>query len=447
MVGRLRLGSDTARPAQWRNWAGTARSQPVHVARPRDVDEIAEAVTVAARDGLTVRPRGSGHSFTSIAATDGVAIDLAEWSGVVSADLEKGLVTVRSGTPLHRLNVELHRLGLAMANLGDIDAQTISGAISTGTHGTGAQLGGLSTQVKALELVLADGSVVQCSPDERPDLFTVARVGLGALGVISTVTLQCVPAFVLRAREFPQPLDGILERFDDMTASEDHVEFHWFPHSDRVQVKHNIRLPADETPAPLSRARQFYEYEVMENAAFGLVCKLGRAAPAVVPALNRVCASLWSERSYSDQSFRVFTTPRRVRFVETEYAVPRESLHDVLREFRAAIPRLRHPVMVPVEVRVAAADDIPLSTAYGRDSAYIAIHQYVGMPFWEYFDCFEKIAGAVGGRPHWGKMHTLNASVLAERYPRFEEFRSVRSKVDPTGVFRNAYLDQVLGAP
>jgi FAD-linked oxidoreductase len=417
------------------------------VARPRDVSEIAEAVTVAARDGLTVRPRGSGHSFTSIAATDGVAIDLAEWTGIVSADLAKGLVTVRSGTPLHQLNVELHRLGLAMANLGDIDAQTISGAISTGTHGTGAQLGGLSTQVKALELVLADGSVVRCSPDERPDLFTVARVGLGALGVISTVTLQCVPAFVLRAREFPQPLDAILERFDTMCDSEDHVEFHWFPHSDRVQVKHNVRLPADIPAAPLSRARQFYEYEIMENAAFGLVCKLGRVAPAAVPTLNRVCASLWSERSYSDQSFRVFTSPRRVRFVETEYAVPRESLHDVLREFRAAIPRLRHPVIVPVEVRVAAADDIPLSTAYGRDSAYIAIHQYVGMPYREYFDCFEKIAGAVGGRPHWGKMHSLDASVLATRYPRFEEFRSVRSKVDPTGVFRNAYLDQVLDAP
>ncbi|MFC0429296.1 D-arabinono-1,4-lactone oxidase [Kutzneria buriramensis] len=447
MVGRLRLGSDTARPAPWRNWAGTARSQPVHVARPRDVSEIAEAVTVAAKDGFTVRPRGSGHSFTSIAATDGVAIDLGEWSGVVRADLEKGLVTVRSGTPLHRLNVELHRLGLAMANLGDIDAQTISGAISTGTHGTGARLGGLSTQVRALELVLADGTVVTCSPDERPDLFSAARVGLGALGVISTVTLQCVPAFVLRAREFPQPLDGILDKFDDMTASEDHVEFHWFPHSDRVQVKHNVRLPAEAAAQPLSKARQFYEYEVMENGAFSLVCKLGRAVPSVVPTLNRVCASLWSERSYSDQSFRVFTTPRRVRFVETEYAVPRESLHGVLREFRSAIPRLRHPVIVPVEVRVAAADDIPLSTAFGRDSAYIAIHQYVGMPYREYFDTFEKIAGAVGGRPHWGKMHTLDAAVLAERYPKFEEFRAVRAKVDPTGVFRNAYLDTVLGAP
>jgi L-gulono-1,4-lactone dehydrogenase len=445
MVGRLRLGTDTARPAPWQNWAGTARSQPVHVARPRDVSEIAEAVTVAAKDGFTVRPRGSGHSFTSIAATDGVAIDLGEWSGVVRADQEKHLVTVRSGTPLHRLNVELHRLGLAMANLGDIDAQTISGAISTGTHGTGARLGGLSTQVRALELVLADGSVVTCSPDERPELFSAARVGLGALGVISTVTLQCVPAFALQAREFPQPLDAILERFDAMCGSEDHVEFHWFPHSDRVQVKHNVRLPADAAIAPLSRARQFYEYEVMENSAFSLVCKLGRAMPSAVPTLNRVCASLWSERSYSDHSYRVFTTPRRVRFVETEYAVPRESLHDVLREFRAAIPGLRHPVMVPVEVRVAAADDIPLSTAYGRDSAYIAIHQYVGMPYREYFDLFERIAGAVGGRPHWGKMHTLDASVLATRYPCFEDFRSMRAAVDPNGVFRNAYLDTVLG--
>jgi L-gulono-1,4-lactone dehydrogenase len=445
MVGRLRANTKSARPAPWRNWAGTARSQPVHVARPRDVSEISDAVSVAAKDGFTVRPRGSGHSFTSIAVTDGVALDLSEWSGVISADRAKCLVTVRSGTTLHRLNAELHRLGLAMANLGDIDAQTISGAISTGTHGTGAKLGGLSTQVKALELVLADGSVVACSPTERPDLFSAARVGLGALGVISTVTLQCVPSFVLQAKEYPEHLDTILERFDELTAAEDHVEFHWFPHGDRVLVKRNTRLPDDTSPRPLSKARQFYEYEVMENGAFGLVCRVGRAMPTMVPTLNRMCAALLSERSYSDQSFRVFTTPRRVRFVESEYAVPRESLHDVLREFRSQIPRLRHPVIVPVEVRVAADDDIPLSTAYGRDTAYLAIHQFLGMPYREYFDRFEAIVGAVGGRPHWGKMHSLDASVLAERYPRFDDFRTVRSEVDPTGVFRNPYLDTVLG--
>ncbi|AHH93408.1 D-arabinono-1,4-lactone oxidase [Kutzneria albida] len=447
MVGRIPTGTRSARPAPWQNWAGTERCHPVHVARPGSVEGIAEAVRNAARDGFTVRPRGSGHSFTGVAATDGVAMDLGEWSGLVSAEGSTGLVTVRSGTPLHQLNSELDRLGLAMANLGDIDTQTVSGAISTGTHGTGARLGGLATQVRGLELVLADGSMVSCSPGERPELFSAARVGLGALGVISTVTLQCVPSFVLHAREYPGRLDEILERFDELTESEDHVEFHWFPHGDRVLVKRNTRLPAGTAPEPMSRARRFYEYELMENGAFGLVCRLGRAIPSTVPALNRMVANLVSERSYSDVSHRVFTTPRRVRFVESEYAVPRESLHEVLREFRASMPTLKHPVIVPVEVRVAAADDIPLSTAYGRDTAYIAIHQYLGMPYRDYFDRFESIVGAVGGRPHWGKMHTLRAEDLAERYPRFEDFRKVRAAVDPDGVFRNAYLDRVLGQP
>ncbi|ONI82710.1 FAD-linked oxidoreductase [Saccharothrix sp. ALI-22-I] len=421
----------------WTNWARTASANPHRVEHPASVDQIATVVTGAS----SVRPRGSGHSFSDIAVAPGVAMDLDAWTGIV--EVSGTLVTVRSGTTLHQLNVLLDVLGLAMANLGDIDAQTVAGAISTGTHGTGAKLGGLATQVVALELVLADGSVARCSADERPELFHAARLGLGALGVISTITLRCVPAFVLHAREFPGRLDAVLEEFDHLTAVEDHVEFHWFPHSDRVIVKRNNRV--DEPAAPLSRLRQFYEYEVMENGAFGLVCKLAKAMPSTTRTLNRVCGALISERDYRDVSHRVFVTPRRVRFVETEYAVPRAALHDVLRELRSAVGGLDHGVIVPVEVRVAQGDDIWLSTAHGRDTAYIAIHQYLGMPYRRYFDAFEKIAGAVGGRPHWGKMHSLTADALRDRYPRFDDFRRVRADVDPTGKFTNDYLDRVLG--
>ncbi|WP_184695495.1 D-arabinono-1,4-lactone oxidase [Saccharothrix tamanrassetensis] len=421
----------------WTNWARTASANPHRVEHPASADAIAEAVAAAS----SVRPRGSGHSFTDIAAAPQVALDLDAWTGI--ADVSGPLVTVRAGTTLRRLNALLDGLGLAMPNLGDIDAQTIAGATSTGTHGTGAKLGGLATRITAMELVLANGEQVRCSAEERPDLFHAARVGLGALGVISTVTLHCVPAFVLHARESPGRLDQVLDEFDHLTAVEDHVEFHWFPHSDDVIVKRNNRV--DEEPAPLSRFRRFYEYEVLENGAFGLVCRIARAVPRTTRTLNRVCGNLVSERVYRDVSHKVFVTPRRVRFVESEYAVPRADLHDVLRELRTAVARLDHGVIVPVEVRVAQGDDIWLSTANGRDTAYIAVHQYLGMPYEQYFDAFEKIATAVGGRPHWGKLHSRTSTTLAPVYPHFEDFRRVRAEVDPDGKFTNGYLDRVLG--
>jgi len=439
----------------WQNWAGTASADPVRRSWPRSTEDIGRAITAAAKDGLTVRALGSGHSFTPAAATSGVAIDLSTWAGIIGADLDSGLVTVRSGTTIRELNAALDTLGLAMANLGDIDAQTVSGAISTGTHGTGAAHGGIATQVAGLELVLADGSAISCSPDERPDLFSAARVSIGALGVLSTVTLQCVPAFTLAADERPMPLDEVLGRFGEFAAGNDHFEFYWFPYGKNALVKRNNRISRgddspylegdSQVPPRMPSWRRFFEYEVMENAAFGALCRTGRAVPATIKPLNRLAAATLSKRTYSAPSHEVFVTPRRVRFVESEFAVPRESLLDVLAELRAGVARLAHPVMFPVEVRVAAADDIWLSTAYGRESAYVAIHQYVGLPYDEYFRLFESIATAVGGRPHWGKLHTRDASYLSSAYPRFGDFLQIRDSLDPSRLFANPYLQQVFG--
>ncbi len=413
------------------------------------------AVKDAAAAGLTVRALGSGHSFTAVAATSGVALDLSGWTGITGADTRTGLVTVRSGTPLRALNAELSGLGLAMANLGDIDVQTVAGALATGTHGTGARLGGLATQVEALELVLADGSVVTCSASSRPELFAAARIGLGALGVVTTVTLRCVPAFTLLADERPMPVEGVLEQFDALAEANDHFEFYWFPYGSNALVKRNNRLAgaaraagapgASAVPPPLPAWRRFWEFEVMENAGFGALCRLGRARPRLIPALNRFSSSALSARTYTERSDRVFVTPRRVRFTESEYAVPRESLGHVIAELRRAVPRLSDPVMFPVEVRVAAADDIWLSTAYGRESAYVAIHQYAGLPYQDWFDRFESIVAEVAGRPHWGKMHSLDAARLGDLYPRFGDFRRVRADADPERRFGNAYLTRVLG--
>jgi len=429
----------------WRNWAGTATAEPARWYWPRTVEAIAAAVKEAASAGLTVRALGSGHSFTPAGVTSGAALDLSGWTGIVSADTQTGLVTVRSGTTIRALNAALDTLGLAMPNLGDIDAQTISGAISTGTHGTGARLGGIATAVVALELVLADGSVVSCSARERPELFAAATIGVGALGVISTMTLRCVPAFTLTADERPLPLAEVTARFTEFAAENDHFEFYWFPYGRNALVKRNNRVKDQGSPAVMPAWRRYWEYEVMENAAFGTLCRTGRAMPGLIKPLNRLAAATLSKRSYSDTSHRVFVTSRRVRFVESEYAVPRDSVLDVLAELRARVPRLVHPVMFPVEVRVAAADDIWLSTAYGRDSAYIAIHQYVGLPYLDYFGLFESIAATVGGRPHWGKMHTLDADRLGALYPRFADFLRVRDETDPERRFANPYLERVFG--
>ena len=443
-------GATSAQPRAWRNWAGTATATPARWGRPRSEAEISAAVKDAASAGLQVRALGSGHSFTAAAATSGVALDLSQWTGITAADTRTGLVTVRSGTTLRALNAELGGFGLAMANLGDIDAQTLAGALSTGTHGTGARLGGLATQVEALELVLADGSVVSCSATSRPELFAAARIGVGALGVITTVTLRCVPSFMLLADERPVPVEEVLEQFDALAAANDHFEFYWFPYGRKALVKRNNRLSPGGSAAPgaahpMPGWRRFWEFEVMENAGFGTLCRIGRARPRLIPALNRFSSTALSSRSYTDLSHRVFVTPRRVRFAESEYAVPRESLGHVIAELRRAVPRLPDPVMFPVEVRVAAADDIWLSTAYGRESAYVAIHQYAGLPYRAYFDRFESIVAEVAGRPHWGKLHSLDAERLRPLYPRYDEFRRVRAEVDPEARFGNPYLTRVLG--
>ena len=444
-------GASSAKPRAWRNWAGTSTATPARWCRPRSEAEISAAVKDAASAGLQVRALGSGHSFTAAAATSGVALDLSQWTGITAADTRTGLVTVRSGTTLRALNAELGGLGLAMANLGDIDAQTLAGALSTGTHGTGARLGGLATQVEALELVLADGSVVSCSATSRPELFAAARIGLGALGVITAVTLRCVSAFTLLADERPVPVEEVLEQFDALAAANDHFEFYWFPYGRKALVKRNNRLSPGGPAGAVGAARampgwrRFWEFEVMENAAFGTLCRIGRAGPRLIPALNRFSSAALSSRSYTDLSYRVFVTPRRVRFAESEYAVPRESLGHVIAELRRAVPRLPDPVMFPVEVRVAAADDIWLSTAYGRESAYVAIHQYAGLPYRAYFDRFESIVAEVAGRPHWGKLHSLDVERLRPLYPRYDEFRRVRAEVDPEARFGNSYLTQVLG--
>ncbi|MEU4565726.1 D-arabinono-1,4-lactone oxidase [Micromonospora sp. NPDC023956] len=428
----------------WTNWAGNQRSIAGAVPRPRDTGEVAEAVRAAAEAGVRIRPVGSGHSFTSIAVTDGHRLELADLTEPVRVDRERRLVTVPAGITLRKLNDLLAGHGLAMPNLGDIDAQTIAGAISTGTHGTGARLGCLATTVEALTLVTGTGEVLRCSADEQPDLFAAARVGLGALGVLTEVTLRCVDAFTLLAHERPARLADVLADLPALLDRHDHVEFYWFPYTDRVQVKTNDRVAVDDRPLPGWRG--WLDDEFLANTVFERACRLGRASPRLVPTISAVSARALTERRYTGRSDRIFCTPRRVRFVEMEYALPRAALGEALNALRRIVDGLPFPVLFPAEVRFAAPDDIWLSHGYGRESAYIAVHQYVGMPYEPYFRAFEEVARGLGGRPHWGKLHYRDAESLAPAYPRFADFQALRDTVDPARVFGNPYLARVLGS-
>ena len=433
----------TGNRTRWHNWAGNQRASAA-VVRPESADEVAAVLTSAAAAGRRVRPIGSGHSFTAVGVPEDIQLVCDGLSGV-RAVTDDGLVTVGAGTPLHRLNAELVRQGWSLTNLGDIDRQTIAGAVATGTHGTGARFGGLATQIRALQLVTPSGDVMACDATHHADVLSAARVGLGALGVVTEVTLQAEPAFALRAVEGPGTLTAALEEFEGLMTSTDHVEFYWFPHTDATLVKCNTRVPLEEGLSPLPRWRAVWDDEILANAAFAGVVAAGRRVPALVPPLARFSAKALGARTWTDHSHRVFVSRRRVRFLEMEYAVPRAAAPAVLAELRRVHEANDWRSAFPVEVRIAAADDIPLSTATGRDTAYIAAHVPASTDPGPWFGALEAIAGEAGGRPHWGKLHGLDAAALRSRYPRHGEFVAVRDRLDPGGVLSNAYLDRVLG--
>ncbi len=428
----------------WTNWAGTV-SADVIVSTPGTVAELASVVAGATERGQRVKAVGAGHSFTPIAATDGVQVRLDRLAGIVRADRESGLVTVLAGTRLHALNEALWHLGLSMTNLGDIDAQTIAGAISTGTHGTGAKFGGIATQVAGLDLVLADGSQLHCDAGENPEVFTAARVGLGALGVLATVTLQCEPAYALAAAEAPATLDEVLEDLDENVVGNDHFEFYWFPHTRRVLTKRNNRVLPGTELHPVGRFRHWFDDDFLSNRVFDRLNRLTTRRPALIPPTNELAARLLTPRDYIDRSHRVFASVRTVRFREMEYAVPRAAVPHVLAGIEAYLARSGEQIGFPVEVRFAAADDIWLSTAQGRDTGYIAVHQYHRREHETYFKAVEAIAKDVDGRPHWGKLHYRDADSLRGSYARFDDFVGVRDKLDPMRTFGNDYLTRVLG--
>jgi L-gulono-1,4-lactone dehydrogenase len=432
----------SAAPA-WRNWAGDQACTPAAIEHPASAAEVADAVRRAREAGRTVRVAGAGHSFTDAVLTDGTLLSLERMRRVLEIDRGSGLARVEAGITLNELSVALWEHDLAFENLGDVDVQSIAGATATGTHGTGSRLRNLSAGLVEMELMTADGSVTRMSEGGDPDGWRAARVSIGALGVVTAVTLQAVPAFTLEGVDATFPLDDVLGRIDDLADGAEHFELYVFPHSPLALTRTNRRV--DRAPEPPSRARAWVDDVLLRNHVFGAACAAGRRAPGLIPHLNRLLARASGTTRRIDRSYRIFASPRLVRFTEMEYALPRERGAEAVRAVLAVAERPGFAVPFPIEVRFVAPDDALLSPAGGRETCYIAVHMYRGMEWEPYFRAVEETMEGFGGRPHWGKRHFQTAETLAPRYPGWERFQAVRRRLDPDGTFANGYVQRVLG--
>ena len=431
---------------RWTNWSRLESATPARVVSPTDVDQVVAEVRRAREAGETVKMIGTGHSFTAISAPEHTMLKPGAVTGIVAVDREALTVTAAAGTQLKHFNAALEALGLSLHNMGDIAEQTLAGAISTGTHGTGGVAAGLAAQVVGLELVTGTGELLRATRDENPDVLEMARVGLGALGILTTITFAVEPLFLLEAVEEPMSWDQAISSFDELVEEHHHVDMYWFPHTDRMLTKRNSRLDAPIADAqPVSRFRHWLDDDFLSNTMFGAETALANLVPRVIPRMNNLNGSTLGARTYSDIAHRVFVSERRVVFREMEYAVPREVGLTALKEARAALEASDLLISFPVEIRVAPADDIPLSTASGRDSLYLAFHMHRRADHAAYFALMEQVMRAHGGRPHWGKVHTRDSLAFADLYPRFTDFVAMRDQLDPDRVFANPYLRRVLG--
>ena len=428
---------------RWRNWSGAVEFTPARIHQPASLGELQQVVGETAAAGRTLRVAGSGHSFVPLVETGDTLLSLAQLTGVESLDPATGRATILAGTQLRPLGAMLEARGYSMANLGDINVQALAGAVATGTHGTGLSLGSISSQVTGLSLVLPDGGLVQCSATQEPELFAAARVALGSLGVMAKIEVQLAPAFKLKLTKQYMELDECLAAAPDLAANHRHFEFYWVPHTRGTLVKTMDPVDAPESNRGLTTLLEL----VLENGALGLLSRIARARPQWTPQIAGLIAkSIKSDtNTMVASSHRAFSSVRLVRFNEMEYELPAAAGPEALRELAAFVEAKKIQVHFPVEFRYVRGDDIWLSPFYGRDSVAISVHQYVGMDHEPYFRGAEAIFRNHGGRPHWGKMHSLKAAELSSIYPRWDDFQRQRERIDPKGVFLNPYLRGLFG--
>jgi len=431
-------------PVNFQNWAGNQRCVVTSFFQPETEAELIELVNRARQNGKHFRVVGAEHSWSDIACTDQWMVNLDRYSRVLHIDRERQQVRVQGGIRLKALNEMLHREGLALPNLGSISEQSIAGVISTATHGTGIRHGNLSAGVTALRLVTGKGMVQDFDESRTPEELKAARVGLGCLGIIAEVTLQCTTAFNLKETAAPLPFSEALQQLPGLLANNDHVKLWWFPHADIIQVYRYNRTTEPEQPP--SRLARWQEDSWVADYTFRMFLWAGRVYPPLIPSINRFVQLLhFRNRERVNRSYRIFNIPMPPEHNETEYAIPVEHTQEALHGMKAMIEQEGFYINFVVEVRFVKGDDNWLSPVYGRDSAYIGAYfsGYRGWP--EYLQRFEALMARYQGRPHWGKEFTLEWPQLASLYPRFHDFDRLRQKLDPEGVFENDFSRRVFG--
>ncbi|HSC19540.1 MAG TPA: D-arabinono-1,4-lactone oxidase [Rhizomicrobium sp.] len=422
----------------WFNWSGGVSCSPKASVAPRDEVGLAAAIRSAP---TPVRVFGTGHSFTPVCASDGTLIDLSAFVGLRDVDPKARIATFGAATPLWAVGPALHTHGLALKNMGDIDRQTLGGAVGTGTHGTGAELKSFSGEVAGFNLMLANGQVLTCNAQENTEIFAASRCSLGMLGVMTQITVQARAAYRLAEKNFLLSADELFREVDLLIARNRHFEFFWFPYADRAVCK---ALNETYEPAPAPRTpeemRERGERSSVDERAFAAVNKILPFVSVLLKPSHRLFSQLMPGGDRVRWSHEAFPSPRTVRFNEMEYAVPREKGPECLKEIVATIRAQKINTGFPIEYRTVAADDVWLSPFFERDSATIAVHQYHRVDTAKLFESCEAVFRHYEGRPHWGKRHTRSAAELETLYPKFDEFRALRRRLDPEGKFLNPYL-------
>jgi L-gulonolactone oxidase len=425
------------------NWSRAVSWTPQALLQPRSQDELLHALAEARRQGQTVKVVGGAHSWSDIAATDGLALSLDPLDRLLDVDVTRQRVTVEAGMRLHQLNDLLAEHGLALPTHGSIDRQSVAGVLATATHGTGRRFGSLSSLCTQLELVTAAGERLTCSAEQRPDVFEAARCHLGALGVVTQVTLQCQPAFRLHAVEEMMRWDAALERLDEEVATQEHCKLWWVPHTDTAVL---FRYNRSAAPRRRNALATWVTQQVLRRSVLDALLWLGSRRPSALPRINRwVAAGTPRRLEYVDRSDKVFAFPVHVRHEECELAIPLASARETLQALRQLIEQRGFGVGFIVEVRFVQAESIWLSPAYARDTCYIGVMQYRHLPPQPYFGAAQELMRPLGARPHWGKRHDFGPSQLAALYPQWADFQRVRRQLDPQNMFDNAYLRRVLG--
>ena len=425
------------------NWSGRVKWNPESVQSPSSEEEIQKIIIQANNDAKKVRIIGTGHSFTPLYKTNEILINLDQYQGIISIDKEKLQATIKAGTKLFVLGDLLYQQGMAMENMGDIDKQSLGGTISTGTHGTGLKFGTISTQVVALKFINGKGEIISCSQTNNPTLFKAAQVALGSLGIISEITLQCVPAYKLELWNRQEKMIDVLSNFKQRNQENRNFEFYWFPYTKTAWTK-TSNIVDDQEPDKINAINYFVDYAV-ENYCFKILAEMARVFPSQNINVAKISAATIPDVKKVYQSHKIYATPRLVRFNEMEYNVPLEASSDVLKDVMKLVNSKKFNIHFPIEHRVVKADDIYLSPAYERDSFYIACHVYNKKDYEPYFKALEEIFRAHDGRPHWGKMHFLKASDLRSSYPMFDTFIKHRNEQDPNKIFISPYFEELFG--